>query len=297
MTDFNQILRDGKIVDNKRAKSLNMKEVLKTIAQDSESFKCAVGYFYIEGLFEIINSLKDLKEIKILMGYDTSKPTKEQLIKAFKDKFNELELNEQTKPAVKLFYQLVREYKTLKVKVYFGDEKNPERLHSKAYLFLRDSSATNILNRYVAGVIGSSNLTPSGLVGNTELNTIITEPRDLEYVESWFENLWSKGTEDFEKLNVCEALAEAIEKSKFGEELKNTFVYIEPKEFLKILIKFLKADYLFEEFKESKLLQFQYIDFIRVLNNFNSKGYRGCFLTSSVGLGKSYVASQVAKYF
>ncbi len=274
-----------------------MKEVLKTMALDSESFKCAVGYFYIEGLFEIINSLKDLKEIKILMGYDTSKPTKEQLIKAFNDKFNELEVNEQTKPAVKLFYQLVREYKTLKVKVYFGDEKSPERLHSKAYLFLRDSSTTNILNRYMAGVIGSSNLTPSGLVGNTELNTIITEQRDLEDVERWFEELWAKGTEDFEKLNVCEALAEAIEKSKFGEELKNTFAYIEPKEFLKILIKFLKADYLFEEFKESKLLQFQRIDFVRVLNNFNSKGYRGCFLTSSVGLGKSYVASQVAKYF
>ncbi|MCX6748975.1 MAG: helicase-related protein [Candidatus Pacearchaeota archaeon] len=297
MTDFNQIIRDGKIVDNKRTKSINMKEVLKTMAQDSESFKCAVGYFYIEGLFEIINSLKDLKEIKILMGYDTSKPTKEQLIKAFNDKFNELEVNEQTRPAVKLFYQLVREYKTLKIKVYFGDEKNPERLHSKAYLFLRDSSATNILNRYMAGVIGSSNLTPSGLVGNTELNTIITEQRDLEDVEKWFEELWGKGTEDFEKLNVCEALAEAIEKSKFGEELRNTFVYIEPKEFLKILIKFLKADYLFEEFKESKLLQFQYIDFVRVLNNFNSKGYRGCFLTSSVGLGKSYVAAQVAKYF
>ena len=65
MTDFNQMLREGKIVDNKRVKSLNMKDVLKTIAQDSESFKCAVGYFYIEGLVEIINSLKDLKEIRI----------------------------------------------------------------------------------------------------------------------------------------------------------------------------------------------------------------------------------------
>jgi len=297
MTDFNQILREGKIVDNKRVKSLNMKEVLKTIAKDSESFKCAVGYFYLEGLVEIINSLKELKEIKILMGYETTKPTKEQLIKAFKDKFNKLEDNEQIRPAIKLFYQLVKEYKTLKVRVYFGDNKNPERLHSKAYLFLRNHSTTNLLDRYKAGVIGSSNLTPSGLVGNTELNTIITDPRDLEDVELWFENLWKKGTEDFEKLKVSEAIVEAIEKSKFKDELKNIFVYIEPREFFKILIKFLKADYLFEEFKKSKLLQFQYVDFIRVLNNFNSKGYRGCFVTSSVGLGKSYVASQIAKYF
>ncbi len=297
MTDFNQILREGKIVDNKRVKSLNMKEVLKIIAQDSTSFKCAVGYFYLEGLVEIVNSLKDLQEIKILMGYETTRPTKDQLIKAFKDKFNELDINEHTKPALKLFYQLVKEYKTLKVRVYFGDDKNPERLHSKSYLFLRNMQTTNILDRYKAGIIGSSNLTPSGLVGNTELNYIITEARDLEDVELWFENLWSKGTEDFEKLNVAEAIAEAIEKSKFKEELQNTFIYIEPKEFLKILIKYLNADYLFEEFKKSKLLQFQVIDFRRVLNNFNSKGYRGCFLTSSVGLGKSYVASQIAKYF
>lgn len=295
--DFNQILRKGRIVDNKRVKSLNMKEVLKIIAKDSESLKCAVGYFYIEGLVEIINSLRDLKEVKILMGYDTTKPTKKELIQAFKQKFDELEVNEQTKPAIKLFYQLVQEYKTLKVRVYFGEEKHPERLHSKAYLFLRNMSASSILDRYKAGVIGSSNLTPSGLVGNTELNTIITEPRDLENIEAWFENLWSKGTEDFEKLKVCDALVEAINGSKFKDELENTFVYIEPKEFFKILIKVLNADYLFEEFKKSGLFQFQYIDFIRVLNNLMSKGYSGCFVTSSVGLGKSYVAAQIAKYF
>jgi hypothetical protein len=63
MTDLNRILREGYIVDNKRVKSLNMKEVLKTIAEDSESFKCAVGYFYLEGLIEIIQPLKELKEI------------------------------------------------------------------------------------------------------------------------------------------------------------------------------------------------------------------------------------------
>jgi len=297
MTDFNQILRDGRIVDNKRVGSLNMNEVLNTLAQDSESFKCAVGYFYIGGLVEIISSLKDLKEIKILMGYETSKPTKEELIKVFKTKFNQLDDNENIRPAIKLFYQLVKEYKILKIRVYFGEGNNLERLHSKAYLFLRNLSTNELLDRYKAGIIGSSNLTQSGLIGNTELNAIITESIDLEIIESWFENLWDKGSEDFEKLKVSEAIIEAIEKSKFKDELKNTFLYIEPREFFKILIKFLKADYLFEEFKKSKLLQFQYVDFIRVLNNFNSKEYRGCFVTSSVGLGKSYVASQIAKYF
>jgi superfamily II DNA or RNA helicase len=299
LDNLNEILKDGNIIDNKRTKSLNMKDALNTLAKNSKSFKCSVGYFYISGLIGIIDSLKDLEEIKILMGYETNKPTKEELIKAFKENFDRLKLDEQTKSSMKLFYQLVKEYKNLKIRVYFGENK-PERLHSKSYLFINDPSTGDLLKRYTAGIIGSSNLTPSGLVGNTELNTIITNGTDLEVLESWFDNLWDKGTEDFEKLKISDALRISIEKSKFKkevEELEDSFHYIEPKKFFKILIKYLGADYLFEEYKDSNLFKFQYVDFIRVLNNFNSKGYRGCFLTSSVGLGKSYVAAQVAKYF
>lgn len=293
--DINEIWTNGKIIDNKRVQSLNMKEVLMAFAHESSGFKCAVGYFYIEGLIEIINSIKNIQEIKILMGYETNKPTKEQLINAFKTNFNKLENNQQTKPALKLFYQLVQEYQTLKIRAYFGDEK-PERLHSKGYLFLSDSETENFAERYKAAIVGSSNLTPSGLIGNTELNTIIDDKRDLNAVEKWFDNLWDLGTEDFENLKVSEAIIIAIEDSKFKDDIKDTFLYINPREFFKILIKFLNADYLFEEIEDTPLLKFQYIDLIRVLDNFNGKGYRGCFLTSSVGLGKSYVASQVAKY-
>ena len=74
-------------------------------------------------------------------------------------------------------------------------------MYSKAYFFLRNNETEDISNRYNAGIIGSSNLTPSGLVGNTELNAIITTPRDLEDIEIWFEELWAKGTRI--KLNLC----------------------------------------------------------------------------------------------
>ena len=298
--DFGKILSEGRIIDNRRqinGKTVSFRDVLNSIAIDSDALKCAVGYFYIEGLAQIIHSLKKLKEVKILMGVNTSKPTKDQLIRAFTKQFDEIDRDEETTSYVSLFYQLVKEYKTLKVRVYFGNGKNSVRLHSKAYLFLRDVESKSILDRYKAGIVGSSNLTPSGLVGNTELNVITTEPNDLQHLEKWFELLWKEGTEDFEKLHVAEALLKGIEKSQFGKDTQETFLYMEPKEFFKTLIKFLDADYLFEEFKKSKLLRFQYVDFLRVLNKFNAKEYRGVFLTSSVGLGKSYVASQIAKYF
>jgi phosphatidylserine/phosphatidylglycerophosphate/cardiolipin synthase-like enzyme len=69
----------------------------------------------------------------------------------------------------------------------------------------------SILKRYTAGLIGSSNLTPSGLIANTELNVIMTPGKDLQYLEHWFDDLWEKESEDFEKLKITEVIASAIE--------------------------------------------------------------------------------------
>ncbi len=301
--NFSEILDNGAIIDNRRkydGKIITLIDILKNLAKGSEGFKCAVGYFYIEGLALLMNELRDLKEIKILMGDITTKLTKNELIKAFKEKFDKLEENDTTISSIVLFYHLVKEAQTLKIRAYFGEDNKTERLHSKAYLFIRNINMNNVIDRYKAGIIGSSNLTPSGLVGNTELNVLITNPNELKYLESWFDNLWEKGTEEFEKLKVIDVLLEGIEKSKFGKYLKNTdsfYHYLEPKEFFKILIKFLNAEYLFEKWEKKGLLKFQIVDTLRCATLFAEKNYRGVFLTSSVGLGKSYVACALADYF
>ncbi|VVB54969.1 putative ATP-dependent RNA helicase [uncultured archaeon] len=296
--DFSTFLNQGAIIDNRRSfneKTVTLKRVLESLAKGSEAFKCAVGYFYIEGLSEIINSLDNFKEIKILMGSETTPKTKTELINAFKNGFDKIEKNETTIPAILLFHKLVKEAKTLKVKVYLGEDGNFQRLHSKLYLFIKDNESKEALDKYKAAVVGSSNLTPSGLIGNTELDVIIERRPDLQYLEKWFDGLWTIGTEEFEKLRVSDAIIEAIEKSKFGEHLNESYTYLEPVEFFTVLIKFLKADYLFEDWKKSGLFKFQVIDTIRCLRLFREKDYRGVFLTSSVGLGKSYVACQISE--
>ncbi len=297
---FGDLMNEGSIIDNRRVfsgKKVTLKEVLKKLAEGSEGFKTAVGYFYIEGLSEIIYSLEQLKEIKILMGGDTSPRTKKELIKAFREKFDKIDENETTIPAVTLFHTLIKESKALKVRVYFGEGEKIQRLHSKAYLFLRNVESKEPLDRYKAGVIGSSNLTPSGLIGNTELNVMTDSSRDLSYLEKWFDEIWEQGTEDFEKLRVADAITQAIERSKFGRHLDEIYKYMEPEAFFKALIEFLKADYLFEDWKKSGLFKFQVVDTIRCLRLFKENDYRSVFLTSSVGLGKSYVASKVAEIF
>lgn len=297
---FGDLIQKGAIIDNRRIflnTRITLKDVLKKLAEGSQGFKSAVGYFYIEGLSEIVYSLQQLKDIKILMGGETTPKTKKELIKAFREKFNQIEENEITIPAIALFHRLVKEAKILKVRVFFGEKGKFQRLHSKAYLFIRDAESNDILERYRAGVIGSSNLTPSGLIGNTELNVIIDRNIDLAYLEKWFDELWQEGTEEFEKLRVADALTRAIERSKFGKHLEEAYKYLEPEMFFKALIKFLRADYLFEDWKKSGLFKFQVVDTIRCLRLFKESNYRGVFLTSSVGLGKSYVACEIGEIF
>jgi superfamily II DNA or RNA helicase/HKD family nuclease len=295
-----KVILEGSLVDNRReynGQIVTLQKVIQGMAVGSEGLKCAVGYFYIEGLALIIEHLKALKQIRILIGSETTQLTKDKLISAFKERFDSIEENDTTIPSIKLFYQLVGEAKTLKVRAYFGDQNRIERLHSKAYFFIRSIDSSDILDRYRAGVVGSSNLTPSGLTGNTELNVMIDDRKDLAYLESWFDNLWDRGTEEFEKLRVSEALLEGIDRSKFGKHLKDSYRYLDPREFFKQLILFRNADYLFEDWSESKLLKFQQVDALRCLTLYTERNYRGVFLTSSVGLGKSYVACHAAKYF
>ncbi len=298
--DISKLLDEGALIDNKRKqddKIVTLKEILRTLAKDSDGLKCAVGYFYLQGLALIINELQHMKEIKILMGSQTTKLTKIELMKTFKDSFDEIDDSKENISSIVLFHKLVKESKTLQILAYFGKEGEAERLHAKAYLFLQNISSQNILNKYLAGIVGSSNLTPSGLVGNTELNVLLGNPKDLHHLEKWFDELWKLGSDDYDKLIISEIISSSIEKSKFGKYVKEIFVYIKPEEFFPSLIKFLKADYLFEDWQESKLLGFQRLDAIRCLRLFKEKNYRGIFLTSSVGLGKSYVACKVAKYF
>lgn len=298
--DISKLLDEGALIDNKRKqddKIVTLKEILRSLAKDSEGLKCAVGYFYLQGLALIIDELQHMREIKILMGSQTTKLTKVELLRTFKDSFDKIDDSKENISSIVLFHKLVKESKTLQILAYFGKGEELERLHSKAYLFLQNIDSKNILNKYLAGVVGSSNLTPSGLIGNTELNVLLRDPKELQYLEKWFEELLALGSNDFDKLTISEIISSSIEKSKFGKYIKDTFVYVRPEEFFPSLIKFLKADYLFEDWQESKLFGFQQLDTIRCLRLFKEKNYRGIFLTSSVGLGKSYVACKVAKYF
>ncbi len=76
------------IIDNRNEKLVDH---INRILQGTEKAKFAVGYFFLSGFEAIKDRLKDLKELRLLIGNTTNQATLEQLSEGFK----RLELVEQ----------------------------------------------------------------------------------------------------------------------------------------------------------------------------------------------------------
>ena len=170
-------------------------------------------------------------------------------------------------------------------------------LHGKMYLADGSSSGGS-----GAAVVGSSNFTRRGLGGgaypNLEINLATTEVEARRELRTWFDRLWhdERSTRDV-KREVLEALG------RVGKEHAPEFIYYKT---------------LFELFRkeiDDRLAEADRLDSIhlydtriwRTLYEFQRDGvqsviatlkrHNGCILADSVGLGKTYTALAVIKYF
>ncbi|GAB4546967.1 MAG: hypothetical protein Fur002_22510 [Anaerolineales bacterium] len=152
-------------------------------------------------------------------------------------------------------------------------------------------------------VMGSSNFTMSGLglaqnASNIELNLIVDSNRDRADLKNWFDELWNndKLVEDV-KEDVLQYLAQLY------QDNAPEFIYYKT-------LYHLFEEYLSEEAKGGlAVLQNQVVDseIWKALFEFQKDGvkgaikkleaYNGCILADSVGLGKTYEALAVIKYF
>ncbi len=172
----------------------------------------------------------------------------------------------------------------------------PNFLHGKLYLIEQANGVKEAL-------AGSANFTVNGLglggTPNMELNLIVNDRRDLDDLENWFNDVWNDDTglvEDVKErvLNYLHALS---------AENQPQFIYYKT-------LFHLFGNYLAEQ-KENQLLDPQgklYDSEIwSMLYDFQKDGVRGainkinkhngCVLADSVGLGKTFEALAVIKYF
>jgi HKD family nuclease len=203
------------IIDNRNQKLVDK---INCILESSEAAHFAVGYFFISGFTAISNRLNSIKQLRLLIGNTSNRETIEQIAQGYKrlelikdsieaqnypkrsevkqikedtaaNVRSSIELIDQTDEAQTLIKNLVQmiEEKRLQVKVY-----TKGTLHAKAYIFdygtVYDSQGKPV-ERTENGiaVVGSSNLSLSGITHNTELNVMIQGNDNHAALTDWFE--------------------------------------------------------------------------------------------------------------
>jgi superfamily II DNA/RNA helicase len=307
------------IIDNRNQKLVDQ---IKRILDSSEAANFAVGYFFLSGFTAIAEKLGNIKELRLLIGNTSNRETIEQMAQGYRrlelieDKIeaqkypkrveekrmandtaanirSSIELMDQTDEAEMLVKNLVQmiEEKRLYVRVY-----TKGTLHAKAYIFdygIVYDNKGRALERAEKGIaiVGSSNLTLSGINHNTELNVVIHGNDNHAELTYWFNELWGEAEE------FSEALMREMKQSWVGLSVRPYDIYMKT---LYCLVKDRLEDNTTKDLIIEDEISKQLADFQKVaVNNAvqNIRDYGGAFVSDVVGLGKSFIGAAIVKRF
>ncbi|MGH2568122.1 MAG: helicase-related protein, partial [Bacteroidota bacterium] len=268
------------ILDNREANTVL--EALKKLLPEAKTLDVATGNFEIGSLLALDNFWNSLEKIRVIMGHETTKRTKKELVESLrKDSEESIEREKERNDALPGL-QAVRKSladRFIETKVY-----TRAKFHAKAMLMKMKPPH---LSNY--GIVGSSNFTEPGLCRNVELNLLTTEQHQLQALQSWFETHWNEAEEVREEiLKVIEPhLREYL---PFEVYCKALYEYFNGKEF--------RTAITWEE-QESKVYS--------VLSRYQKDGYHqalriakdwnGALICDGVGLGKTYIGLMLLEYF
>ena len=279
---------------------------LRQMLESSVRADFAVGYFFISGFERIGDQLNDLERVRILVGR-TDRPVLEAVAAGLQQSeplqqriqsddlvrrrdragiaggavaqiADGVSLQPQTEEArnwVANLRNLISSGK-LDVRTY---PRSP--LHAKAYLCWYPEEHADP----GSAVVGSSNLTLAGFEGNTELNVRVTGDAEMNALGEWFEALWDD-SED-----IGPALVAELDRSWALARTPPYHVY------LKSLLELYGDEDQIRELPELtrpvELANFQ-LDAVRqALAMIDAHG--GCYIGDVVGLGKTYVGSEILR--
>lgn len=291
----------SRILDNSSS-SFEMKHFLsdKLSSGSYTQFSVASGYWDLPAVLELKPALENFlsnnlfSEIRFLIG-EEPKIRSYQLDTAFPEKYLKADLSDLPfKPEFRDTVSFITKHietGRIKIKLY-----KKSFLHAKCYILGAE-------HENAIGIIGSSNFTKNGLLGNTELNDVEYDHRIVNYIphnnsqdpshRSWFEKLWN----DEDSIDWNEQFKiEILGLSKFGE-----LSYSPYEIYIRILYEIYGDDIEIEEkirseeFFETRvdLTLFQEESVRKVLARLYNHRIGMCLLADSVGLGKSFIAKRV----
>ena len=280
-----------RILDNAAA---TVADYLRRSLGDADAFDCVSAYFTIYGYELLAAELERVGAVRFLFGDPTSV---EQVDPGAKEPKRFVLTEQGLVPNDALHQrQLARRCAEWAKQSSVGirSMRQSNFLHGK--LYLADGSDGG------AGVVGSSNFTKRGLGGsdhpNLEINLAVDDAATLAELREWFNRLWHDGrrTEDV-KQRVLDAL------NRIGQDYAPERVYF------KTLYELFRQDI---EAMQAGAADLDASGFTasaiwNALYEFQKDGARsviaklrthhGCILADSVGLGKTYTALAVIKYF
>lgn len=302
------------IIDNKKEnKTLNITTVWNYIEKFSGNesgqkgnFDIVTGYFMIQTLAKLHDAIPENDEFRIISSEMVGEDYDNDLIVDLLSDCLDIDkigmINEDAPKAIAFL-----ERPTVQMRAEI-----PDFCHAKAYLFTNKNTANQ--SYYITG---SSNLTPSGIglkkVPNVELNIakrLGAEEVEYQELKDWYEEIWNNARTEIPENRENKKSAKISVKEYFIRKINEYFRTYTPEDiYYKILFELFNSDINLdnglEHTKDMSLLQTSVI--WNTLFNYQQKGvislikmlrkYNGAILADAVGLGKTFSALAVIKYF
>ncbi len=288
-------------------KDLSLSDVIKKIIPMSKSLYFLVGYFYFSGFKEIYEGTED-KNLEILVGMDIEKDMLNNIKEV--EMLNDMEFSN-TSIKEKYYDSLVS---FINETDYFDTRKNQEAFdiflrkikngslrikktsipnHSKVYLF-ENKDEFNQGGTYPGTlIVGSSNLTFSGLEGREEFNVILRSAEDYRKAKGKFEELWEKAIDIVSPENKEDFFKNVVEKVWVNKLPKPYLMYI------RVLKEYFDVSHQKQNYFPSKITDNKYYDLKYQVDAISRalaiiEKHNGVIIADVVGLGKSIIASSIA---
>lgn len=293
------------LIDNKTVFQNNPKTIVEFLRRylKEGNLDLVTGYFTVSMLSFIYENHNEIEYFRMVLGNMIKDNIENDkiidLLNEQSDFRESLSINKIAKNAVAFLEQDKVNIKTVR----------PNFCHAKSYIF--ESKEKDPQKSFY--ILGSSNLTEAGFglrtSSNVELNTAnFASTSDYGEVREWFNNLWKNPEaksvikHDGEKIDFKNYLIDEITKlykeytpeqlyyKVLFELFKDELVDIEPNSFTQKQIEFLKDTIVY-----NTLYPFQQKGVISLIKKIQR--YNGAILADAVGLGKTWQALAVIKYF
>ena len=288
----------------------SLKDRIHTLIQHSRELKFLVGYFYFSGWRELYGALKahGNLNLKILVGLNTdlrfgqvlevAEPdaaacTQRELVGRF---YSSLRTALQDKALdTEDFYEQIAYFLSLLEEGRLEIRKTLDPNHAKLYLFCLDEAGRQFTNAPGRFITGSSNLTRAGLVGQQEFNVEMSD-YGWDDAEAYFDELWAIAIPLSEMEERKEQIIRIIRRQTQAAEITPFEAYAL---ILKTYLELMKQRVLRPQIKELmekrgyRLYRYQEEAVQQALTVLEE--YGGVILADVVGLGKSVIASWLAR--